>query len=174
MLIIWRVARAGLVAALLVGAAGWALERTRFGGSDADAVARIEAELRQRFDRSADTLGAIAARVAAQREAIRAAARAIPPRRAASLTPPTRRCPTRKRDARASPFIRPTPTARRSPGPAASRSSPKIGATARRRSLSRPARSVPASSASSRSSIPTGRRRPASPRLSSSRSLGLR
>ena len=75
MLIIWRVARAGLLAALLVGGVRWALERTRFGASDADAVARIEAELRQRFDRSADTLGAIASRVAVEREAIRAAPR---------------------------------------------------------------------------------------------------
>ena len=75
MLIIWRVARAGLLAALVVGGAGWGLERMRFGASDADSVARIEAELRQRFDRSADTLGAIAARVASQRDAIRAAPR---------------------------------------------------------------------------------------------------
>jgi len=69
----WRVARAGLLAAILVGGAGWTLERTRFGASDADAVSRIEVELRQRFDRSADTLGAMASRVAAERDAIRAA-----------------------------------------------------------------------------------------------------
>jgi signal transduction histidine kinase len=74
-LILWRVARAGLLAALVVGGAGWTLERTRFGASDADAVARIEDELRHRFDRSADTLGVVAARVATERDAIRAAPR---------------------------------------------------------------------------------------------------
>jgi len=34
-LIVWRLARAGLAAALAVGVAGWAYERTRFGASAA-------------------------------------------------------------------------------------------------------------------------------------------
>lgn len=81
MLIIWRLARAGVAAAILVGAAGWALGRARLGPSDTDAVASIEVELRQRLDRSADTLGAIASRVAADRDAIRAAPRDAAARR---------------------------------------------------------------------------------------------
>ncbi|PYR54524.1 MAG: hypothetical protein DMF91_26620, partial [Acidobacteria bacterium] len=68
--IIWRLVRAGLVAALVVGLSGWAYERAHFGASDSDALARIEAELRQRFAASADSLGRIAAGVAAQRAAI--------------------------------------------------------------------------------------------------------
>ena len=43
------------------------LERSRFGASDAAALARIEAELRQRFDASADALGAMAGEVASAR-----------------------------------------------------------------------------------------------------------
>ncbi len=74
-LIVWRLARAGLAAALAVGVAGWAYERMRFGASDRDALARMEAELRQRFDASADALVTIASSVALQREAIRAAPR---------------------------------------------------------------------------------------------------
>src|SRR2546425_9913558 len=68
--IIWRLVRAGLVAALVVGLGGWAYERAHFGASDSDALARIEAELRQRFAASADSLGRIGAGVAAQRAAI--------------------------------------------------------------------------------------------------------
>jgi signal transduction histidine kinase len=60
-----RIVRVGILAALVAGAAGYALERSRFGESDATAVARIEAELRRTFDASAGTVGAIAARVAA-------------------------------------------------------------------------------------------------------------
>jgi signal transduction histidine kinase len=60
-----RIVRVGIVAALVAGVAGYAVERSRFGASDAAAVARIEAELRQKFDTSAGTIGAIAARVAA-------------------------------------------------------------------------------------------------------------
>jgi signal transduction histidine kinase len=74
-IIIWRVVRAGLIAALAVGVAGWALERERFGGSDQASLARIETELQQRFDSSAATLGTIATRMAGEREAIRAAPR---------------------------------------------------------------------------------------------------
>jgi signal transduction histidine kinase len=63
----WRVARAGLAAALVVAAGSWAIERVRFGASDQEAVARIERELRQRFADSADALGRIAAQVARAR-----------------------------------------------------------------------------------------------------------
>src|SRR5216110_2799576 len=72
---IWRLTRAGLVAALVVGAAGLALERARFGASDGDALRRIESELRQRLDASARTLAAVAARAAQARDAIRDAPR---------------------------------------------------------------------------------------------------
>ncbi|OLC48580.1 MAG: hypothetical protein AUH43_09205 [Acidobacteria bacterium 13_1_40CM_65_14] len=75
MSVILRVARAGLVAALLVALVGWASERQRFGSSDQAALARVERELRQRFDASADTLGSLAARVASNREAFGAAPR---------------------------------------------------------------------------------------------------
>jgi signal transduction histidine kinase len=68
-----RIARAGLIAALAAAVAGRALERRRFGASDEEAVARVEQELRQRLDASADTLASIAARVAAAGDAIRAA-----------------------------------------------------------------------------------------------------
>ena len=75
MSLILRVARAGLVAALLVAAAGWAVERYRFGSTDEDAAAHVETELRRRFDASADALGAIASRAAAARDAVAAAPR---------------------------------------------------------------------------------------------------
>ena len=60
-----RIVRVGVVAALVAGVTGFAVERARFGASESTAVARIEAELRRRFDASADTVRAIAARVAA-------------------------------------------------------------------------------------------------------------
>ena len=72
---ILRVARAGLVVALLVALVGWASERQRFGSSDQAALARVERELRERFDASADTLGSLAARVAPNREALATAPR---------------------------------------------------------------------------------------------------
>ena len=72
---IWRLARVGLAAALVVGLAGLAYERTRFGASDHDALERIERELRQRFDASADALVAIAETVASKRDEILAAPR---------------------------------------------------------------------------------------------------
>ena len=75
-----RVVRAGLVAALVVALGGFALEWSRFGGTDESALARVEADLRQEFDTSTATLTALAATVANQRDAIRAA-----PRDAASL-----------------------------------------------------------------------------------------
>jgi signal transduction histidine kinase len=66
----WRILRAGIVAAVLVAAASWGIERARFGASDRDAVARIESELDQRFRESADTLSRIAAEVVKERIAI--------------------------------------------------------------------------------------------------------
>src|SRR3974390_3089970 len=72
---IGRVARAGVAAAVLVAAAGWALGRARFGTSDEAALARIQAELSARFDASATALGQMAALVAGDQEIIRSAAR---------------------------------------------------------------------------------------------------
>ncbi|MGB7218480.1 MAG: ATP-binding protein [Vicinamibacterales bacterium] len=68
-----HIGRTGFVAALLVAASGLLLERARFGASDETAFTRVAAELQQRFDASGDALGAIAAQVAAERDAIRAA-----------------------------------------------------------------------------------------------------
>jgi signal transduction histidine kinase len=65
-----RIVVAGLVAALAVAIGGWLLGRARFGASDQQAVARLEAELRQQFLESVGTLGRIAADLAAQRAAI--------------------------------------------------------------------------------------------------------
>ena len=62
--LILRIVRAGVAAAIVAGVAGFALERARFGASDAAALARVEAELRGRFDASAAMLGSIATRVA--------------------------------------------------------------------------------------------------------------
>jgi hypothetical protein len=73
--LILRIVRVGAAAALVVGLAGWALERARFGASDDAALRRVEDELRQRFDASAATLGAMAARVAADPEAVRSTPR---------------------------------------------------------------------------------------------------
>src|SRR5215831_2030557 len=70
----WRVVRAGLVAALTVGLGGWALERARLGPSDQATVARVQADVQHRLDGSAAALSSIAARMAAQRDAIRSAA----------------------------------------------------------------------------------------------------
>jgi signal transduction histidine kinase len=70
-----RIVRAGIVVALAVALGGWALERVRFGATDEAALTRVEAELRERFDQSADTLGGLAARIAPQTDTIRAAAR---------------------------------------------------------------------------------------------------
>src|SRR5437870_1918721 len=67
----WRLARGGLVVAVAVAAASWAIERARLGASDRDAVARVESELRQRFTDSVGRLGRIATEVAAARAAIR-------------------------------------------------------------------------------------------------------
>jgi signal transduction histidine kinase len=70
-----RIVGAGLVTALAVGVGGRALERVRFGASDAEAIARVEAEVQERFDASADRLAATAARAAGERDLIRAAIR---------------------------------------------------------------------------------------------------
>jgi signal transduction histidine kinase len=70
-----RLAIAGAVAALLVATVGAWLERSRFGATDEASVARVEAELRQRVNVAADTLGTIAARVAASQGLVQPAAR---------------------------------------------------------------------------------------------------
>jgi signal transduction histidine kinase len=70
-----RVVRVGVLAALAVGLAGWGMTRYRFGTSDRAALARVEGELRQQLAASADALGTMAARAAADRDTIRAAAR---------------------------------------------------------------------------------------------------
>src|SRR4051812_32625049 len=69
----WRLVAAGIVVALAVGASGRVVERARFGASDAETLARVEAELRGRFDADAVALAAIAARAAAARDVIRVA-----------------------------------------------------------------------------------------------------
>ena len=70
-----RVVGAGVVTAAVVGVTGWAIERARFGPTDDTALARVAGELRQHLDTTADTLGAIAARVASAGAVIRAASR---------------------------------------------------------------------------------------------------
>jgi signal transduction histidine kinase len=91
----WPLVGAGIVVALAVGVSGRIVERVRFGAADADTLARVEAELRERFDADAAMLAGVAARVAANRDIIRAAlldpgekglfalvAEALPPERA--------------------------------------------------------------------------------------------
>jgi signal transduction histidine kinase len=70
-----RILGAGAAVAIGVLAGGWTLERARFGASDEAAAALVEAELRDRFDASADLLGAVASRVQPHTDTIRAAAR---------------------------------------------------------------------------------------------------
>jgi signal transduction histidine kinase len=72
---ILRILRAGVLAALATGLAGWAVERTRFGASDQSALARVDQELRDRLDGTALALGAIAGRVTATAEDLRVAPR---------------------------------------------------------------------------------------------------
>ena len=154
----WRIARAGLAAAVVVAVAGWAVERVRFGASDQDAVARIASELRQRFAASADSLGRIAARVVADRTLI--AARATRP---GAGRPPVRgggrRAHREKREPDRHHGLR-RARPRRSPGPAAPRICSRNGSTGRRRCSSSPARWARGWCASSRSSIATGPSRP--------------
>ena len=73
--LILRIVRVGLAAAVVAGLVGYGVERARFGPSDQSALNRIEAELRQRFDASAATLGTVAARIVAEPDAARAAPR---------------------------------------------------------------------------------------------------
>ena len=70
-----RILGIGVAAAVLVGVVGWALERNRFGRNDQASVARVEADLGHRLDTSADMLGSLASRIAAEQELIRAAPR---------------------------------------------------------------------------------------------------
>ncbi len=69
------IVRVALAAAIVIGLAGYGVEWARFGRDDRSALARVEAELRQRFDASAATLGTIAARLAADPDTARAAPR---------------------------------------------------------------------------------------------------
>jgi signal transduction histidine kinase len=68
--LVGRLVVGGLLGAVIVGAAGLALERARFGASDDEALLRVETELRRQFDGSADALRAMAARVVSARGAI--------------------------------------------------------------------------------------------------------
>ena len=122
--------------------------------------ARVEAELRQRFDASADTLGALAARVAAERDAIRAAPRDPAAARRLFDAVDAALSGGRAGRHRASPST--TRPARRWRGRAACRSCRPNASTARRRSSSRRARSARGWCASSPSSIAD---RPTAPRL---------
>ena len=70
-----RLVVGGLLGALIAAAAGRALELSRFGSTDDEALARVEAEFRRQFDGSAEALGAMAARVTASRTAIQLAQR---------------------------------------------------------------------------------------------------
>ena len=70
-----RIVGAGLVAALAVLVGGSTLEQVRFGASDAAAIARVAAEIQERFDASADNLTLISARTIGQPDLIRVAAR---------------------------------------------------------------------------------------------------
>jgi len=70
-----RTAASGLLLAALAVSIGLALGRARFGSTDEESVAHIETELRQRFDRAAQTLGSIGARVALSSDVIEAARR---------------------------------------------------------------------------------------------------
>ena len=71
----WRLFAGGLVLALVVAASGGAIERARFGSTDDEALARVEAELRQQFDASARSLGEMAANVRSHSSVIHAAVR---------------------------------------------------------------------------------------------------
>jgi nitrogen fixation/metabolism regulation signal transduction histidine kinase len=68
------VAAAGAAAALVTAVGGGVLERRRFGADDREAVARIERELVQQFNRSGAALAAVASDLADERDLIRGAA----------------------------------------------------------------------------------------------------
>ncbi len=69
----WRLVSAGIVVALAVGVSGRFVERGRFGADDAATMARVEAELRARFDADTAMLAGVAAQTAARGDVIRAA-----------------------------------------------------------------------------------------------------
>src|SRR3954463_1180386 len=73
--LILRIVRVGVTAAVAAGLIGYGLERARFGPSDESAQSRVEAELRQQVNKSAGTLGTIAARLAADPDTARPAPR---------------------------------------------------------------------------------------------------
>ena len=68
-----RIARAGMIVAIIVGAGGWTIERVRFGASDDAARERVDREVRQRIADAGATLQAMADRVARARATISAA-----------------------------------------------------------------------------------------------------
>ncbi|HUK32645.1 MAG TPA: hypothetical protein VLV86_01975, partial [Vicinamibacterales bacterium] len=68
----WRFVSGGIVVALVVGLSGGLVERVRFGATDDDTLARVEAELRARFDADSALLTGVA-RLAGGHDAIRAA-----------------------------------------------------------------------------------------------------
>ena len=70
-----RIVIGGLVAALIVGAGGWLIGRSRLGTTDEAAVGRIQQELGRRFTDAADALAARAAHVRANPAAIAGASR---------------------------------------------------------------------------------------------------
>src|SRR5215472_15855184 len=70
-----RIARAGVIVAILVGVGGWTIERVRFGGSDDAARERVDREVRRRIEDAAATLQVMAGRVARERQTISAAPR---------------------------------------------------------------------------------------------------
>lgn len=71
MSLIPRVVRAGLAAAVIVALTGFALERVRLGATDQTAMARAHDQLQLRFDRGADTLQQVSARLEAQSRLVR-------------------------------------------------------------------------------------------------------
>ena len=71
--IVARVTAIGLAVAAIAALAGRGLERSRLGPTDADALARVQAELTGRVDESANTLTALARRIGDHTALIRAA-----------------------------------------------------------------------------------------------------
>ena len=69
----WRFISGGILVALAVGLSGGMVERARFGAADAEALVRVEAELRGRFSTDAASLASVSATTAAGRDVIRAA-----------------------------------------------------------------------------------------------------
>ena len=69
----WRFVGGGIVVALAVGLSGGFVERSRFGASDAETLARVESELRGRFDTEAALLAGVGAATSAGQDVIRTA-----------------------------------------------------------------------------------------------------